>query len=108
MIVEFKSVRYDSKEAYEKMLSEEISGISSIPFENEDDYVSYITVDMSTVIDFAEGRVHLNGEELQCVYVNTSENNSIPNLLISYAEFKNVFQRTTKERVYSVEEVKIM
>jgi hypothetical protein len=104
MLIEFDTVRSSSKESFEKQKLTEVAP-SSVPFENENDYVSTIVVDMNTVIDFVGARIYLNSEYKECVYCRTSGDEALPNILINSSDFKRVFEYAKGIKIIRHEEI---
>lgn len=92
MIVEFETVRCCLKEAHDRDLEVELNGEASVSFYRNDDYKTFMTVELSNVVDFTAGRVFMNQTCYECVYVYDKEGNQSPNLLISYVDFKKMFE----------------
>lgn len=92
MIVEFDTVRSSVKESFEREKQADIGCEASIEFNREQDYKTQVAVDLDKVLDYTGGRVWYNSEELECVYLYYNEGVMSPNVLISYADFKKVFE----------------
>lgn len=90
-MIEFESVRYSQKEAYEQEASRSMLGEGGVPFENEEDYIDKISIDMRKIVGFSGGFVWYNGENLHCVYAHEKKDRQTVNLLINYEEFKKLF-----------------
>lgn len=106
MLVEFLTVRSSLKESYEKDVAVDINGINSVPFENEEDYLAPITIDMTDIQEFVSGKTYLNGEEKDCIYaLRYNGEGMTPALLTSYEEFKVIFKLATGKKVFKTEEL---
>jgi len=47
---------------------------------------------MNNIVDFSGGRVYINNQVKQCIYAITKKGDMTPNILISYEDFKKVFE----------------
>jgi hypothetical protein len=108
MIVEFETVHSDLEESYQRGVTEELQGIAHVPFAHENDYITNITIEMSNVIDFKGGKVWFNGEPRDCVYVKSAIDEGYywsQNLLMSYQDFKKLFELATGKKVFNHREI---
>lgn len=110
MLVEFLTICTNERESYEKQLLNEKYANMELPqkFFNEEDIVTKRVIDMKTVVDFREGRNYLNDELVECVYVRHDPMYEMWSsvVLISYTEFKKIFQTANKVGILSYEDFK--
>ena len=104
MVVEFDCVRCSNKEMYDRDVAED-KKLYDVPFEHSDDYLGKISVDMRTVVDFAQGRIYFNDEMYECIYVRTNQNEAIPNLLIPYKDFKRIYEKARNIEIKKASEL---
>lgn len=105
MIVEFNHVRNSSREQYQKDIKREVSGEMSVTFENEEDYISKLYIEMDDVVDFVVGKCFWNEEELECVYVRLSSEEWTPNVLLSGEKFKRLLEKLRNIKIKSADEI---
>lgn len=105
MIIEFDTIRSSYKESHERDIAIDLNGAASVPFHRSEDYMTQIAVDMDRIVDFSGGRVFFNDQEVECVFAYDDEGNSSTNLLMTYKEFKKVFEYATGKKIVRHEEV---
>lgn len=106
MLIEFDTIRGSRKESWEKEIQADLNGESSVPFQNSEDYMTQITVEMNNIIDFTGGRFWFNDKEYDCVYVNDeNESLSMIPIMLSYKEFKKVFEYAKGVKILRHEEL---
>ncbi len=105
MIVEFDTVRCCAKELYDREIAKEVSGEASVPFYREHDYKTKMTVELDRIVDFTAGRVFMNDQCFECVYAYDSENEMSPNLLISYEDFKKMYETYKSIKILRHEQI---
>lgn len=105
MVVEFKTVRQNAQEVFEREQTIELHGIHSIEFGNQKDYITSIFVEMDDVIDFTGGRAYHNQEFKECVYLRLNDDQHTPNILMSIEEFKKIFEETRNCKIKTAEEI---
>lgn len=93
MLVEFETVKRSAREQYENEEAARINGTEATNLNNREDFKCSIVVDMASVLDFEEGVVYYNGQEMSCVYARIDTEVWTRNLLISFDSFKTLFER---------------
>lgn len=107
MILEFKTIRFDSQEQYERELKAELQGEASVEFFRESDYVGITTVEMDDVVDYDVSPVYLNQEKYECVFARLSNDDYTRNLMISGEEFRILLQHVRNIKIKKAEDILI-
>lgn len=102
MIVEFKTVRSNIKELFDKERNVELGGQPE--FHNHFDYTASFFLELDEVIDFVEGKVYINGKSHTCVYARLNDEET-PNLLILPEAFKSLLEYTRNIKINTAEEI---
>ena len=106
MLVEFKSVQAWWKEQYQKDIDRDLKGRASVPFENKEDVIMSITIEMDEVMEFEEGIVFHNDTPHPCVYVTSRDREyTSRNLLIDYDDFKILFEKAKGVKIVNYKEL---
>lgn len=105
MLIEFDTIRSSSKETHERSLQAETAGEASVPFHRTEDYKTQVTIDMDNIIDFTGGTVWFNDTRYECIYAYDTDANMSCNLLISYEDFKKVFEYAKGVKIFRHEEI---
>jgi hypothetical protein len=105
MLIEFDTVRRSSEETYNRDIQSDTTGEASVPFHRQYDYKTQVTIDMDNIRDFTAGRVYFNEQCYECVYAYEEDGTQTNNLLISYEDFKRVFEYAKGIKIIRHEEV---
>ena len=105
MIVEFKTIRSSSEEAFEREKNKEMYGENTLSFYKEKDYQSSIYLELDTVVDFIVGKTFFNSQVLECVYARLDNDEWTDNLIISGIEFKKILEYTRNCSIKSYKEI---
>lgn len=106
MIVEFKTVRASSKEAFEKEnLSEMGTAFTNKEFFNKEDYITSIFIEMDDVVDFTVGRTYHNSQIHECIYIRFTEEDVSPNVLIKGEDFKRILESVRGCKIKTASEI---
>ena len=110
MIIRFQTVRTNELEMYEKgievqkakeaQLTMGIEG-ESPEFHNEEDWIATTTLDMSTVVDWSEGKVWQNHNLLSCVYARLQGGFMTSAILITVEDFEKLYEKIHNIKIYS-------
>jgi len=98
-LIEFDFSKECEKEMHEKALKEELHGAMSVNFENEEDYITKLIIDIDDVISFVGGKVWYNDMEINGTYVKFTDRSWSGALLISVENFKQIFEKQTGKKV---------
>lgn len=103
MILEFKTVRSNLKELFEK---EKLVEMGNQPvFENQEDYITSTFLEMDDVVDFAVGNVWFNGNTIECVYARLITDENTSNLIIDRRDFKKIIEYTKNCKIKTADEI---
>jgi len=105
MIIEFKHVRTSLEEEHERYIKAELQGETSVPFQREDDYIAPFFLEMDDVLDFVEGTIWWNDQNLPCVYVRRHSESITCNILISGVKFKELLEKVRNIQIKTAEEI---
>ena len=106
MQIEFKTVQSWWKEQHEKDLNRKLNGDASVPFENEEDIITKITVDFDDIKTFEQGVVYHNDVVKDCVYVTyDKKDESTRNLLVHFDDFKFIYEKVTGKKILTAQEI---
>lgn len=103
MIIEFKTVRANVKEIFEKERTEELGGTKE--FYNTEDYTTSIFIEMDDVLDFTCGRIYKNQERLDCIFIRMSDSEMSPNVIIKGEDFKRILESVRNCKIKTAEEI---
>lgn len=105
MILEFKTIRSDLEESFNREKQAEVQGEISLEFFREHDYISTTTVEMDDVIDYDVSIVYCNNQKHECVFARIGEETYTRNLLISGDDFKLILQQVRNMKIKSAENI---
>jgi hypothetical protein len=103
MLIEFDTVRSSTKEHWERDIQEELG--NTPPFERSDDYKTRVTLDMDRIVDFTGASVWFNDKRYECVLGFDKDGLYTIPLLISYDDFKKVFEYAKGVKIFRHEEI---
>lgn len=101
MVIEFLHVRSELKESYDREMLEEMG--QTLPFENQDDYVTTMSMNIKDVVLFCAGHIYYNDQRLDCVYVVTKDTSNIA-LLCKYKDFKLLYELVHKIEIPNIKD----
>jgi len=100
MLVQFKTVISDSKELHEKQYKDDGN------FDNENDYVSEYVINIKAVKSFRRGKVYLNGQPNECVYIYDKYGEQFTAcLLITYTLFLSLYKQYVNEDILIMNQI---
>ncbi len=105
MIVEFKSIRNSQEESFNRDKTAHISGISSLQFIREDDYIDVTIIDMTKVEDYSSDIYPFNNKEIRCTTARLKGNVFTEPLIISPEDFQIIFEKAKGIKVKKAEDI---
>ena len=105
MLVEFKTVRTNYEEQFQRAVNERLNGEGTDGPFNEQDYLSRIAIDLSEMVDIEEGVVYLNDVPYPCVYLYNRDGESTRNLLVTYDKAKMLMEKVKSVKILTPEEI---
>lgn len=105
MLVEFKTVKSNLEENFEREKQAEMNGTYSLEFFRQRDYIDKFFVELDEVIDFEGARVYCNNEVHNCVFVRVGEEAFLRNILIEPEEFKKIIEWNRNCTIKTAEQI---